>query len=50
MLAHRGIGVLDWSDWRAIDAAERDRGAGAARPRTKFVSVEEMRAVASNRV
>jgi ferredoxin--NADP+ reductase len=50
MLAHRGIGVLDWSDWRAIDAAERDRGAGAARPRTKIVSVEEMRAVASNRV
>ncbi len=33
---------VGWSGWRAIDAAERDRGARAARPRVKFVSIDEM--------
>lgn len=42
LLAARGAEPLGWSGWRAIDAAERDRGVQAARPRVKFVSVEEM--------
>ncbi|OBB33595.1 ferredoxin [Mycolicibacterium peregrinum] len=42
LLAARGAEPLGWSGWRAIDAAERDRGVRAARPRVKFVSVEEM--------
>lgn len=42
LLATRGAEPLGWSGWRAIDAAERDRGVRAARPRVKFVSVEEM--------
>lgn len=42
LLAARGAEPLGWPGWRAIDAAERDRGVQAARPRVKFVSVEEM--------
>lgn len=42
LLAARGAEPLGWTGWRAIDAAERDRGAQTARPRVKFVSVEEM--------
>lgn len=42
LLAARGAEPLAWSGWRAIDAAERDRGVQAARPRVKFVSIEEM--------
>ncbi|WP_029111587.1 FAD-dependent oxidoreductase [Mycobacterium sp. URHD0025] len=42
LLAGRGAEAVGWSGWRAIDAAERDRGARAARPRVKFVSIDEM--------
>ncbi|UHJ56154.1 FAD-dependent oxidoreductase [Mycolicibacterium fortuitum] len=42
LLAGRGAEPVGWSGWRAIDAAERDRGVQVARPRVKFVSVEEM--------
>jgi len=42
LLAARGAEPVGWPGWRAIDAAERDRGVQAARPRVKFVSVEEM--------
>ncbi|MFG3618586.1 FAD-dependent oxidoreductase [Nocardia sp. NPDC047654] len=45
-LAERGADAVGWPGWRAIDAAERERGAAAARPRVKFFSVEEMLAVA----
>lgn len=46
LLEERGIRALGWAGWRAIDGAERDRGAAAARPRVKFVAVEDMRAAA----
>ncbi len=46
LLEERGIRHLDWSGWRAIDGAERDRGAAAARPRVKFIAIEDMRAAA----
>lgn len=42
LLASRGAEAVGWPGWRAIDAAERDRGVQAARPRVKFVSIEEM--------
>ncbi|SER84290.1 ferredoxin--NADP+ reductase [Mycobacterium sp. 88mf] len=42
LLAARGAEPVGWPGWRAIDAAERDRGVQAARPRVKFVSIEEM--------
>lgn len=42
LLASRGAEPVGWPGWRAIDAAERDRGAQQDRPRVKFVSIEEM--------
>ncbi|MFN6550487.1 FAD-dependent oxidoreductase [Mycolicibacterium septicum] len=42
LLAAREAEPVGWPGWRAIDAAERDRGVQAARPRVKFVSIEEM--------
>ncbi|GAA5065275.1 FAD-dependent oxidoreductase [Nocardia callitridis] len=45
-LADRDIAPVDWPGWRAIDAAERARGTEAQRPRVKFVTIEEMLAVA----
>jgi len=42
LMDQRGASPVDWSGWRAIDAAERERGSTAARPRSKFVTVEEM--------
>lgn len=42
LLVDRGIDVVSWSDWQAIDRAEAERGRAAGRPREKFVSVEEM--------
>ena len=41
-LADRGLAEVDWSGWRAIDKAERGRGADGRRPRVKFVTVEEL--------
>lgn len=42
LMAERGITSVDWDGWRAIDAAERERGTQASRPRVKFVAVHEM--------
>ncbi|AIJ23281.1 putative ferredoxin-NADP reductase [Amycolatopsis methanolica 239] len=42
-------GVLGAAGWQRIDAAERDAGRAAGRPRVKFVSVEEMLSVARGR-
>lgn len=42
LLADRGLAPVDWAGWRGIDAAERDRGAGTARPRVKIVAIDEM--------
>jgi ferredoxin--NADP+ reductase len=46
LLEERGIRPLDWSGWRAIDGAERDRGAAASRPRVKFIAIEDLHAAA----
>ncbi|MBB5915446.1 ferredoxin--NADP+ reductase [Nocardia transvalensis] len=45
-MSDSGLHPLDWPAWRAIDTAERDLGTAAARPRVKFVSIDEMLAVA----
>jgi ferredoxin--NADP+ reductase len=42
VLAERGVYPVDWQGWRAIDTAERQRGADAARPRVKFVDIRDM--------
>ena len=49
LLAERGIDVTSWTDWRAIDQAEVERGKAAGRPREKFVSIEEMLEVVRQR-
>lgn len=46
LLTERGIDVVAWSDWQAIDRAEIARGKAAGRPREKFVDVAEMLEVA----
>ena len=46
LLTERGIDVIAWSDWLAIDRAEIARGKAAGRPREKFVDVAAMLAVA----
>jgi ferredoxin/flavodoxin---NADP+ reductase len=48
LVAQRDGEVIDWSGWRAIDAAERQRGEEASRPRVKFVDVAEMLAAAQS--
>jgi ferredoxin/flavodoxin---NADP+ reductase len=48
LMAERGVDPVDWSGWRAIDAAERRRGAEASRPRVKFVSVDEILAASKS--
>ena len=47
LLAKRGVEPVDWQGWRAIDAAERQRGTEASRPRVKFVDLADMLAVAN---
>lgn len=42
LLDGRGVNPVAWQGWKAIDSAERDRGAEAARPRVKFVALEQM--------
>jgi ferredoxin/flavodoxin---NADP+ reductase len=42
LLRDRGADPVDWRGWRAIDTAERTRGADASRPRVKFVEIADM--------
>jgi ferredoxin--NADP+ reductase len=42
LIATQQPAALDKGAWRRIDEAERQRGKAAARPRTKFVSVDEL--------
>jgi ferredoxin/flavodoxin---NADP+ reductase len=44
--ATRRSGLIDFAAWRRIDAAEVARGRGLGKPREKYVSVEELLAVA----
>lgn len=46
LLSNNGTRPVDWSGWRAIDAAERARGAATDRPRIKFIGIPEMRSAA----
>jgi ferredoxin/flavodoxin---NADP+ reductase len=45
LIASRGVRVVSFKDWRAIDAAEVARGEAAGKPREKFTRVDEMLAV-----
>lgn len=46
LLAERGIRVVDWAGWQAIDAEETAAGAPKGRPRVKRVTYEELHAAA----
>ncbi len=46
LLRDRGIDVITWHDWQAIDQAETTRGTAAGRPREKLVRIDEMMTVA----
>ncbi|WP_067662529.1 FAD-dependent oxidoreductase [Nocardia miyunensis] len=50
LLAVRQPDLIDGSGWRAIDAAERERGKQNGRPRVKFVSVADMLAASRGRL
>lgn len=41
ILDQRRVRTLDFRDWLAIDAAEREQGAAKGKPREKFTRVEE---------
>ncbi|CAG9461570.1 unnamed protein product [Pedinophyceae sp. YPF-701] len=49
LLAKRGVRVVSWDDWEAIDAEERSRGEEKGKVREKFTSVEEMIAFLDDR-
>ncbi len=46
MLTQRGVGVVTWAGWEAIDAAERALGAAAGRQRIKIAELEALLAAA----
>lgn len=48
LLLQRGITTVGWEGWRAIDDAERERGARISRPRVKFTVIPEMLTAATN--
>ena len=48
LLTARGLDHIDWQGWRAIDTAERKRGADESRPRVKFEDIAEMLAAAKS--
>lgn len=41
----KGVRPLSWSDWKAIDRAERERGKANGKEREKFANVHDMLAV-----
>lgn len=42
LLSERGANPVAWQGWKAIDEAERSRGAAMGRPRSKFVAVSDL--------
>ena len=42
LLASRGVRVVDYAEWRRLDAREVERGKPQGRPRVKFLRLEEM--------
>lgn len=49
LLGSRGVGVVEWDDWRAIEAAEIAAGESAGRERVKLHVREHMLSVAAAR-
>ncbi len=47
LLAGRGVEVIDWTGWQAIDAAEQAAGEPQGRPRVKLVTHDALRDAAS---
>jgi ferredoxin--NADP+ reductase len=47
VLAERGVRVIDYPAWRAIDARETERGQAQGKVRDKFTRVEDMLAAAA---
>jgi len=45
MLRGRGVRVVNFDDWRRIDAAEVEAGKACGKPREKFVRVADMLAL-----
>lgn len=45
LLEKRGVRVVSYEDWKAIDAAELERGKASGKPREKLTSIKEMLAV-----
>jgi ferredoxin/flavodoxin---NADP+ reductase len=46
LLAQRGVDVVLYPGWEAIDALERERGSGQGRPRVKLATWDELLAAA----
>jgi ferredoxin--NADP+ reductase len=46
LLAERGVEVVMYEGWEAIDTLERERGAGQGRPRVKLATWDELLAAA----
>jgi ferredoxin--NADP+ reductase len=49
LLDDRGVSVVGWRDWEALDAHERSLGAARKGDRIKVASREEMLAIALGR-
>lgn len=47
LLETRGVAAGDWTDWKLIDRAERERGRELSRPRVKFTEPADMLAAAT---
>jgi ferredoxin--NADP+ reductase len=47
ILAERGVQVVDYKGWEAIDAHEQAKGQAQGRPRVKLISTDEMLEIAS---
>jgi ferredoxin--NADP+ reductase len=48
LLAERGVDVVMYAGWEAIDALERDRGSPHGRPRIKLATWDELLEAARN--
>jgi ferredoxin--NADP+ reductase len=45
LLQQRGVDIVTFADWRALDAVETQRGSEQGRPRVKSARVDEMMAI-----
>jgi ferredoxin--NADP+ reductase len=49
LLAERGVEIVDYTDWEAIDSHERAQGEPLGRPRVKLVRTEDMLRIAGSK-